>query len=53
VNRPSSSSKARVLAGVSISAQTRVRIVEEWIAGQFSGSRRSRSAYFAQKKFIY
>lgn len=42
VSRPSRASKVRVLRGVSIRAVTRVTTVEDWIAGQKSGSRRSR-----------
>ena len=46
VRRPSSASNVRVFCGVSISAHTRVMIVADWMAGQFTGSRRSRRSYF-------
>ncbi len=46
VRRPSRVSNTRVLWGVERRAQTRVRRVEDWIAGQFEGSRRSRRSYW-------
>ena len=42
VRRPSSVSKVRVLSGCERRVVTRVRSVEDWMAGQFRGSRRSR-----------
>lgn len=42
VRRPSSDSNVRVLAGRSRRLATRVRMVEDWIAGHEDGSRRSR-----------
>lgn len=47
VRRPSRASKVRVLAGLSRRAVTRVRRVEDWMAGQLAGSRRSR------RRFMY
>lgn len=45
VKRPSRVSNVRVFLGVSMSEQTRVRRVADWIAGQLTGSRRSRRCY--------
>lgn len=45
VRRPSRVSKVRVFAGAERRAQTRVRSVEDWMAGQLEGSRRSRRSY--------
>ena len=45
VSRPSRVSKVRVLRGVERRAATRVCSVEEWIAGQSVGSRRSRRSW--------
>lgn len=42
VRRPSRDSKVRVLAGRSRRLATRVRTVEDWMAGHEEGSRRSR-----------
>ena len=42
VRRPSRVSKVRVLEGLERRAVTRVRRVEDWMAGQKEGSRRSR-----------
>ena len=42
VKRPSRVSNVRVFLGVSMSEQTSVRRVADWIAGQLTGSRRSR-----------
>jgi hypothetical protein len=46
VSRPSRFSKVRVLRGVSRRATTRTRRVAAWMAGQFTGSRRSRRSWF-------
>ena len=43
-SRPSRLSKVRVFCGVSMSAVTSVSRVADWMAGQKSGSMRSRSA---------
>ena len=45
VKRPSRASNVRVFFGLSIRAQTSVIIVADWIAGQLTGSRRSRRCY--------
>jgi hypothetical protein len=47
--RPSRFSKVRVFWGVSMSAVTSVRRVADWMAGQKSGSIRSRRSYCAPK----
>jgi hypothetical protein len=41
----------RVFCGVSIRQHTRVMIVEDWIFGQLTGSRRSRRCY--EIKLVY
>jgi len=46
VRRPSRVSNVRVFCGVSIRAHTRVMIVADWIAGQFTGSRRSKRCLY-------
>jgi hypothetical protein len=45
VRRPSRDSKVRVLRGWEIRAVTRVRRVADWMAGQLTGSRRSRRSW--------
>ena len=45
VRRPSRDSNVRVFLGALRSADTRVRRVEDWIAGQEVGSRRSRRSW--------
>ncbi len=45
VSKPSRVSKVRVLRGLSRRVTTRVRRVEDWMAGQLEGSRRSRRSW--------
>lgn len=53
VNRPSRSSNVRVFRGVSMRAVTRVRRVADWIAGQLTGSRRSKRSFEVVNILIY